>query len=250
MTEEYENNKNSILENAGRRKAVKTIVGGVTAVAAYNLLPARWGVPVIESVFLPAHAQTSGEAGDELLASYTTPGSYSFTVPAGVTSIQVRMSGGGGGGGGATGGTGGTGGSGELIEETLTVTPGESLAIVVGAGGTGGGGYEPIPNSIEYGPGGYGGGGGQLSSVGATLISSGGGGGGGEGPGTATNGADGEGPNGGTGGTGGAPASSGGDAGAGGGAAGGAGATSASDYDTNGGNDGSDGADGFVYLSL
>jgi|GEM_PF-4281691 len=237
MTEECKNNKNSILENAGRRKAVKTIVGGVTAVAAYNLLPARWGVPVIESVFLPAHAQTSGEVPEVILASYTTPGSYSFTVPAGVTSIKVRMSGGGGGGGGSYLGTGGTGGSGELIETTLTVTPGESLAIVVGAGGTGGGAYD--------GSGGYGGGGGEVSSVGATLISSGGGGGGGEGSQitSPTDGQNGQGPNGGTGGTGGAPPSSGGDAGAGGGAAGGAGA--AGSY-----NDGSDGADGFVYLSL
>jgi hypothetical protein len=50
----------AVIENAGRRKAVKTIVGGVTAVAAYNLLPAKWGTPIIESVFLPAHAATSG----------------------------------------------------------------------------------------------------------------------------------------------------------------------------------------------
>jgi hypothetical protein len=50
----------TVLENAGRRKVVKTIVGGVSAVAAYNLLPAKWGTPIIESVFLPAHAATSG----------------------------------------------------------------------------------------------------------------------------------------------------------------------------------------------
>lgn len=53
-------NDNTKPENLGRRKAVKTIVGGVTAVAAYNLLPAKWGKPIIEQVFLPAHAQTSG----------------------------------------------------------------------------------------------------------------------------------------------------------------------------------------------
>jgi len=43
-----------------RRKAVKTIVGGVTAVAAYNILPATWNTPIIESIFIPAHAATSG----------------------------------------------------------------------------------------------------------------------------------------------------------------------------------------------
>lgn len=50
----------AVIENAERRKAVKTIVGGVTAIAAYNLLPAKWGTPIIESIFLPAHAATSG----------------------------------------------------------------------------------------------------------------------------------------------------------------------------------------------
>lgn len=47
-------------ENSGRRKAVKTIVSGVTALAAYNMLPVRWDTPIIEQVFLPAHAETSG----------------------------------------------------------------------------------------------------------------------------------------------------------------------------------------------
>lgn len=50
---------NSVLESSSRRKAVKTIVGGVTAFAAYNALPSKWGTPIIEQVFLPAHAATS-----------------------------------------------------------------------------------------------------------------------------------------------------------------------------------------------
>lgn len=54
---------NSVLESSSRRKAVKTIVGGVTAFAAYNALPAKWGTPLIEQVFLPAHAATSGVTG-------------------------------------------------------------------------------------------------------------------------------------------------------------------------------------------
>jgi hypothetical protein len=48
--------------SSGRRKAVKTIVGGVTAIAAYNVLPVKWGTPIIEQVFLPAHAATSGSS--------------------------------------------------------------------------------------------------------------------------------------------------------------------------------------------
>ncbi|PID76975.1 MAG: hypothetical protein CSB24_03720, partial [Deltaproteobacteria bacterium] len=47
-------------ENDGRRKVLKTMVGGASAVAAYNLLPAKWGKPYVESIFLPAHAATSG----------------------------------------------------------------------------------------------------------------------------------------------------------------------------------------------
>jgi hypothetical protein len=50
------------LENESRRKAVKTIVGGVTVLAAYHTLPVKWGTPIIEQVFLPAHAATSGSS--------------------------------------------------------------------------------------------------------------------------------------------------------------------------------------------
>lgn len=49
------------LTSASRRKAVKQIVSGISALAAYNMLPVRWEKPIIEQVFLPAHAQTSGE---------------------------------------------------------------------------------------------------------------------------------------------------------------------------------------------
>jgi len=55
-----EDKEETQIENAGRRKAVKTIVGGVAAVAAYNVLPSKWGTPIIEQIFLPAHAATSG----------------------------------------------------------------------------------------------------------------------------------------------------------------------------------------------
>lgn len=47
-------------QNSSRRRAVKTIAGGITALAAYQYLPAKWEKPIIESIFIPAHAQTSG----------------------------------------------------------------------------------------------------------------------------------------------------------------------------------------------
>lgn len=79
----------------------------------------------------PAHAETTN--------AYTTPGTYTFTVPTGVSLIRVALTGGGGGGGfatiypGAYGGGGGGGGS--TANCTLAVHPGDALTITVGAGG-------------------------------------------------------------------------------------------------------------------
>jgi hypothetical protein len=56
--EQKDINKES--KTLSRRKAVKTIAGGVGALAAYHTLPVNWSKPVIEQIFLPAHAQTSG----------------------------------------------------------------------------------------------------------------------------------------------------------------------------------------------
>lgn len=64
---------NEALQNKSRRRTVKNIVGGVVALATYNLLPAKWGSPIIESIFLPAHAQTSGEAAETPPPETPTP---------------------------------------------------------------------------------------------------------------------------------------------------------------------------------
>ncbi len=70
--------------------------------------------------------------------------SGSFTVPAGITQVRVRAIGAGGGGGSAgaaTGATlqaGGAGGSGgTVIDEEISVNPGDVLTITIGTGGTG-----------------------------------------------------------------------------------------------------------------
>ncbi len=55
-----ETKKDSKPENAGRRKAVKTILGSVTGLVAFQVLPAKWGTPIIEQIILPAHAAPSG----------------------------------------------------------------------------------------------------------------------------------------------------------------------------------------------
>ncbi len=71
MTKQPDENQAVTLEDKGRRKALKTIVGGVTAIAAYNLLPAKWNVPYVESVFLPAHAATSGTTNEVIISPFT-----------------------------------------------------------------------------------------------------------------------------------------------------------------------------------
>lgn len=73
-------------------------------------------------------------------SSYSTPGTYSWTVPAGVYAISSTIVGGGGGGGGFYGSgdnhAGGGGGSGgKYVGQSIAVTPGETLTIVVGSGG-------------------------------------------------------------------------------------------------------------------
>lgn len=78
-----------------------------------------------------------------LSRSTKVPGDTSYTVPAGVYRIFVRGVGPGGGGGGADqsaagSGVGGGGGAGGYFEKWLSVSPGDSFTIAVGAKGTGG----------------------------------------------------------------------------------------------------------------
>lgn len=67
--------------------------------------------------------------------------STSWTVPAGVTSVLILVVGGGGGGGSNLQGEGGGGGgAGAAFFNVVSVTPGTSIPITIGAGGAGGGG--------------------------------------------------------------------------------------------------------------
>ena len=83
-----------------------------------------------------------GEVG-AATQEFTTSGTFNFTVPAGVSQITVEVWGGGGAGGGSDDyidceGVGGAGGGGAAYaNSTLSVTPGQNLTVVVGAGGPG-----------------------------------------------------------------------------------------------------------------
>lgn len=91
--------------------------------------------------------------------NYNSDGTFYPVVPAEMTQLKVTLVGGGGGGGGLGGG-----GGGGLAIATLTVTPGETLTLIVGAGGT--------ANAA--------GGLSRLSRGGTTLLTAGGGGAGGD----------------------------------------------------------------------
>jgi hypothetical protein len=68
--------------------------------------------------------------------AYTTAGTYSWVAPAGVTSVSVVCIGGGGGGGNSFYGRNGGSGGGLGYKNNITVVPGNSYTIVVGAAGT------------------------------------------------------------------------------------------------------------------
>ena len=73
--------------------------------------------------------------------NFTTAGSFQFTVPANVETIQVKVwgaGGGGGGGGGASGAIGGGGAGGGFTQGNISVSEGDVFNISVGGAGAGG----------------------------------------------------------------------------------------------------------------
>jgi hypothetical protein len=136
-----------------------TSIGGGT-IATYPSAP-----------FLPYKLQqlTPGYASMNVITS-----SQSWTPPFGITTVKLRMAGGGGGGGPGGGGAGGGGAGGGTVEGYYTVVPGAAITCAIGAGGASGSA-------------------GGSTSFGSAAVASGGGGG------SATSGATGAGTGSGTG---------------------------------------------------
>ena len=112
--------------------------------------------------------------------SYTTPGTYTWTAPEGVTSVTAEIAGAGGGGGGMGRfrhkqnkayihhyAEGGAGGNGDKQYVTYSVRPGQTYTIVVGAGGEAG---KPAKYSYTYKQGETGGKGGNSSFASTTAL--------------------------------------------------------------------------------
>lgn len=134
---------------------------------------------LIFSVFIYDYSKTYAAAN----VSYTTNGTYTWTVPSGVTSATVQVWGAGGGGGGSYssvaldgGWNGGGGGGGEFRQTTISnLTSGSNYTVVVGAGGAYGtsqssgsnGGFSSFGGTTIKAFGGSGGGGSSLSAGGS-----------------------------------------------------------------------------------
>lgn len=182
--------------------------------------------------------------------TYSSAGTYTYTVPSGVETIRavVRGSGGGGGGAGigdpsgdgAASSHGGNGAGGGFIEGKYSVSPGQDITVYVGSGGGGG-------SSDEFDTGGGGGGsgwynGGSGGYGGGEGSYWGGGGGGGGGATALVNGSDFLVAEGGGGGGGGKEAENNNSGGGGGG--GGRGGSGGLGGSSTGGGEGGDGSDG------
>ena len=101
---------------------------------------------------------------------FTTPGTYTFTVPSGVTSVSVVCVGAGG-----AGGAYGAGGGSLAYKNNITVTPGQSHTVVVGATNSttdqwGGLANTTAGSSSVLGTEAYGGYGGNIASHGSPGI--------------------------------------------------------------------------------
>lgn len=110
-----------------------TFIASVTVVYAAATSPAEARPSFIASA-TAVHAPTVTYAGAGL---FTTPGTFSWVCPAGLTEVDVEAFGGGGGGGNQTAlqGGGGGGGGAYAARGSIPVTPGTVYTFVVGAGG-------------------------------------------------------------------------------------------------------------------
>lgn len=139
-------------------------VSGVTSVAGKTGAVTLTTDDVAEGAnlyFTNARAQAAVTSGSSNIEVFSTPGTTSWTVPAGVTRCKVTVvAGGGGGGGGGQSGTtqyaGGGGGGGGAVVGYITIPSGTSnVGFTIGSGGNGGatnGGTGASGGASSFGP--------------------------------------------------------------------------------------------------
>ena len=125
---------------------IQDVLGATSLINASEIVNVNIGDPVPMSRFFG-----KGVTGEWFRNSATT---YNFVVPNGVYSIAAVLVGGGGGGQGTPGccSHGGGGGGGALAYgNNIPVTPGETLTVKVGSGGSGGAKPASLSNSVTNG---------------------------------------------------------------------------------------------------
>lgn len=135
LVDDADNNPTNELQTISRTGTTVTLSnGGGTFQDSVGVYTAGDGIDVTNNVISTTNSGFN-------VQSYQTPGTYTFTIPAGVTKIIVEVWGGGGG-----GGSGGTtccaedegGGGGGYAKGVYSVVPGTNYTVTVGAGGAGG----------------------------------------------------------------------------------------------------------------
>ena len=144
---EYLNVENYLNLKYGSPLSLQTIGQDVGDTAPYSLNE-YYNEPFTDGTFTPASGlisigiflnKTLGVFTIAGQQAYTTNGTYTFTIPSGVTSVSVVCVGGGGGSCGCAGSSsysGAGGGGGGLAYGTFTVTAGNTITVVVGAAGS------------------------------------------------------------------------------------------------------------------
>lgn len=95
-----------------------------------------WDAPVASFKMLSVAAPTAATARYTNMAVFDVAGAYSWVVPANVFQISWELGGAGGAGGsGVTAPGGAPGGAGGYVGGYMSVTPGQSIPLVIGAGG-------------------------------------------------------------------------------------------------------------------
>ena len=147
------------------------------------LPPAHPHYVVAPTITLPLTVTQPYPPASAQIFSYTGS-NQTYVVPSGAISLTVHLWGAGGGGGFGPGGAGSGGGAGAYVEGNLTVTPGSSLTIIVGQGGsyngagTFGAGGASASSQGYVGGTASGGGRSAIQLSGTELVNAGGGGGG------------------------------------------------------------------------
>jgi hypothetical protein len=135
----------SVFDSAAAAEAVTpllvsliSVFDSATVAETVTLRPSV-GISVFDSAAIAESVTVSLPSGGGV-ATFTTPGADTWTVPAGITTVTVEVWGSGAGGGsGGSGVGGGGGGGGEYTRtDSYSVTPSDVLNLSVGAGGAAG----------------------------------------------------------------------------------------------------------------